>query len=268
MRPYTQNLLARNMYQLFGSGPHKDARQPSMFVLYWSLPSPQWGTGFHNNNYYNCSGGTRYAVRAACNAGIPTFNLYNQRQHWETYRDSDFGPLNALAVVDERKEVPPDFSPAHCIYQEGWLSNELADQIWLELRKPSSGVTQKSNSRWTEPRLTTWFSEQGVVYNYSGIEQSSFGWPDWVEQLAQMLASSQYRKPNSLLVNVYRSGDDKCSMHKDDEPLFDLTQPIFSVSLGATRAFTVSTNRTSIEFTQSLTSGSVSYTHLTLPTKA
>lgn len=111
MNPYTQNLLARNMYQLFGSGAHKDARQPSMFVLYWSLPSPQWGTGFHNNNYYNCSGGTRYAVRAACNAGIPTFNLYNQRQHWETYRDSDFDLLSALSVVDERKDVPPHFSP-------------------------------------------------------------------------------------------------------------------------------------------------------------
>lgn len=148
-------------------------------------------------------------------------------------------------------------TPAHCIYQEDWLSNELADQIWLELQKPSSGVTQKSNSRWTEPRLTTWFSEQGVAYNYSGIEQSSFGWPDWVEQLAQMLASNQYRKPNSLLVNVYRNGNDKCSMHKDDEPLFDPTQPIFSVSLGATRAFAVSTNRTSIEFTQNLTSGSL-----------
>ena len=53
MRTHTQNLLARNMYQLFGSGARKDAKQPSMFVLYWSLPSPQWGTGFHNNNYYN-----------------------------------------------------------------------------------------------------------------------------------------------------------------------------------------------------------------------
>ena len=105
MRPHTQNLLARNMYQLFGSGARKDARQSSMFVLYWSLPSSQWGTGFHNNNYYNCRGGTRYAVRAACNAGIPTFNLYNQKQHWENYRDSGFDPLYALSLVDERKEV-------------------------------------------------------------------------------------------------------------------------------------------------------------------
>ena len=108
MKPRTQDLLARNMYQLFGSGTRKDARQPSMFVLYWSLPSSQWGTGLHNNNYYNCSGGTRYAVRAACNAGIPTFNLYNQEKHWETYRDSDFDALNALSVVDERKNVPKE----------------------------------------------------------------------------------------------------------------------------------------------------------------
>lgn len=108
MKLHTQNLLARNMYQLFGSGARKDARQPSMFVLYWSLPDPRWSTGIHNNNYYNCSGGTRYAVRVACNAGIPTFNLYNQMGHWETYRDSGFDPLNALSVVDERKQVPEE----------------------------------------------------------------------------------------------------------------------------------------------------------------
>ena len=53
MNLYTQNLLARNMYQLFGSGARKDARQPSMFVLYWSPPSSQWGDGLHNNNHYN-----------------------------------------------------------------------------------------------------------------------------------------------------------------------------------------------------------------------
>ena len=117
MRPYTQNLLARNMYQLFGSGTSKNAKQPSKFVLYWSLPSSEWGTGVHTNNYYNCSGGTRYAVRAACNAGIPTFNLYNQMKHWETYRDNDFDALTALSVVDERKvtdtdsEVSADLAP-------------------------------------------------------------------------------------------------------------------------------------------------------------
>lgn len=108
MKDHTRNLLARNMYQLFGNGASKSAKQPSKFVLYWSLPSPEWGTGFHNDNYHNCSGGTRYAVRAACNAGIPTFNLYNQMKHWETYRDNDFDALTALSVVDERKTADTD----------------------------------------------------------------------------------------------------------------------------------------------------------------
>lgn len=163
-----------------------------------------------------------------------------------------------VEVLPQQDESPPArFNPAHCIYQDDWLiDSDQIEQIWQKLRF-SSGVSQKSNGRWTEPRLTTWFSEQNVPYTYSGIEQPSFGWPDWVEQLAQTLASNQYHKPNSLLVNVYRNGLDKCSMHKDDEPLFDPTQPIFSVSLGATRALTISKDRTSIEFTQNLVSGSL-----------
>lgn len=108
MKDHTRNLLARNMYQLFGSGTSKNAKQPSKFVLYWSLPSPEWGTGFHNDNYHNCSGGTRYAVRAACKAGVPTFNLYNQMKHWETYRDNDFDALTALSIVDERRATDTD----------------------------------------------------------------------------------------------------------------------------------------------------------------
>lgn len=101
LKPYVQHLLARNMYQVFGNGASQDAKPKSLFVLYWSLPAPEFSKGWNNNNYYNCSGGTSYAVRAACDASIPTFNLYNQKKQWETYRDGGFNRLDSLAVTND-----------------------------------------------------------------------------------------------------------------------------------------------------------------------
>lgn len=139
-----------------------------------------------------------------------------------------------------------------CHYYNKWFDwSDLDDYIWSELRK--NGVcTQKRNSRWTEPRLTAWFSEDDIVYEYSGIRHESQGWPRWVEHLAQGIKrqyGDRYHKPNSVLVNVYRNGKDYVSMHKDDEPLFDNNQPIASVSLGATRAFAIGISRTTVDHT-------------------
>lgn len=154
----------------------------------------------------------------------------------------------------EQVEEPEPISAyvKRCHYFGDWFDwNGLDDHILSELQQ--NGVcTQKKNDRWTEPRLTAWFSEDNVAYEYSGIRHESQGWPDWVERLAQGIKGQygdRYHKPNSVLVNVYRNGGDYVSMHKDDEPLFDENQPIASVSLGATRAFCIGTDRTIVDHT-------------------
>lgn len=157
----------------------------------------------------------------------------------------------AFETIDE----PISAYVSRCHYYQDWFDwNNLDALIWEELQK--DGVcTQKTNSRWTEPRLTAWFSEDNTAYEYSGIEHQSQGWPDWVEKLAQGVKEqygTQYHKPNSVLVNVYRDGNDYVSMHRDDEPLFDNTQPIASISLGATRAFNIGTSRLDVSHTVNL----------------
>lgn len=159
----------------------------------------------------------------------------------------------ALEVPEHVDEPEPISSHVErCHYYPDWFDwNNLDTTIWQNLRV--DGVcTQKANERWREPRLTAWFSEEGVSYEYSGIQHQSQGWPDWVRQLAQGVKAQygeRYHQPNSVLVNVYRNGNDYVSMHRDDEPLFDATQPIASVSLGATRAFTIGNSRQSVDHT-------------------
>ena len=142
-----------------------------------------------------------------------------------------------------------------CHYYRDWFDwTNLDTVIWKELQK--DGVcTQKANDRWTEPRLTAWFSEDNTVYGIRVLSTSLRAGLIGVEKLAQGVKrqyGDRYHKSNSVLVNVYRDGNDYVSMHRDDEPLFDNTQPIASVSLGATRAFNIGTSRLSVNHTVNL----------------
>ena len=157
MKEHTQNLLARNMYQLFGSGTSKNVKQPSKFVLYWSFPGAEWDTGVHTNNYYNCSGGTRYAVRAACNAGIPTFNLYNQMKHWEAYRDSGFDPFAALSVVDERRVADTD--------SEVSVEAAPADNTPEVISQPEVSAPTGTSGE-LDPEFKEWLESTGRIDKY------------------------------------------------------------------------------------------------------
>ena len=64
-------LITRNMYQVFGDS--EEQQTPVEFVVYWSPEDPlEKGS----------KGGTRYAVRSAHQAGIPTYNLRTQKEEF------------------------------------------------------------------------------------------------------------------------------------------------------------------------------------------
>lgn len=213
MQMHTQRLLGRNTYQLYGDPKLFEDCVKSKFVLYWSQPE----------NGENCSGGTRYAIRMAVEAEIPCFNLYNESEKAEY--EATFG--NHRNMYSISKFVPEGF-------KQELLSFLLNQQ-----------VTQKQGPRWTEPRLTCWFSKNNVNYTYSGITHKPL---PWVANL-DVLCYEIYRvyqanrieaeMPNSIMVNVYRDGEDYCSKHSDDEDLFGANPTIASLSFGATRDFQI-----------------------------
>lgn len=88
------------------------------------------------------------------------------------------------------------------------------------------------------PRKTAWYGEDGFNYKYSGINCR----PDpWTKELLDIKKVIEYfvrdHKFNSVLLNLYRNGNDKVSWHADDEPELAENPTISSVSLGATRRF-------------------------------
>lgn len=73
MKGYTIKLITRNMFQVFG----ESGDIPARFVVYWSKGNPL--------EKGNESGGTRYAVRVAHEAKIPTFNLRTQKEEFALF---------------------------------------------------------------------------------------------------------------------------------------------------------------------------------------
>lgn len=88
------------------------------------------------------------------------------------------------------------------------------------------------------PRQTAWYGYEGFNYKYSGILCNPNPWIqellDIKKVIEHFLTQEQF---NSVLLNLYRNGNDKVSWHADDEPELGLNPTIASVSLGSTRRF-------------------------------
>jgi alkylated DNA repair dioxygenase AlkB len=87
------------------------------------------------------------------------------------------------------------------------------------------------------PRLSAWYGDPGAVYRYSGLRLEPVAWaPPLLEIKARVeaLAGSAF---NSVLLNLYRDGQDSVGWHSDAEPELGRNPIVASVSLGAERRF-------------------------------
>lgn len=108
-----------------------------------------------------------------------------------------------------------------------------------------------------QPRLTAWFGDPDRRYSYSGV---AFDPKPWTDSLRKIKAVCEERASacfNSVLVNLYRSGDDSVAWHADDEPELGPNPIIASVSLGATRRFDLKHRETGETVKTDLRSGSL-----------
>ncbi|MGG6269673.1 alpha-ketoglutarate-dependent dioxygenase AlkB family protein [Leptolyngbya sp. AN03gr2] len=85
------------------------------------------------------------------------------------------------------------------------------------------------------PRLTAWYGEK--QYSYSGIEMQPRSWTESLLVIKSRIEPLSNIRFNSVLLNLYRDGNDSVSWHSDDEPELGKNPIIGSVSFGATRRF-------------------------------
>jgi alkylated DNA repair dioxygenase AlkB len=107
----------------------------------------------------------------------------------------------------------------------------IRDTPWLQ---PDLTIHGK---RIKMPRLTAWYGDPQAYYTYSGIRNVPLPWTERLLGLKQHIELLIGQPFNSVLLNLYRSGNDSMSWHRDDEPELGFRPNIASVSLGLVRRF-------------------------------
>lgn len=136
------------------------------------------------------------------------------------------GEALPLADADIRLFLTPCWgSPTAAI-----LERMIAEIAW---RRESITLFGKKHM---QPRLICWMGDPGCAYRYSGKRHEPAPWHPLVSDLRRRVEALAGAAFNSVLLNLYRDGNDSMGFHADDEPELGPEPIIASLSLGAERA--------------------------------
>lgn len=127
-------------------------------------------------------------------------------------------------------------------YQPGFFSKAECDAFI---------ATLKTTVRWNQetilmygkllstPRLTAWYGDNSKSYAFSGKKHEPHPWTDDLLFIKHRVDTAAGITFNSVLLNLYRNGNDSVAWHADDEPELGINPVIASVSFGQMRRFDV-----------------------------
>lgn len=107
----------------------------------------------------------------------------------------------------------------------------LHEQGWPDNRYEVGG------RQFTLPRLQTWHADPGIRYSYSNNLLETRSWSPLLSDIRSKVESYLKYSFNSVLVNLYRNGEDYVGWHADDEAELGDQPFIVSLTFGAERPF-------------------------------
>jgi len=130
-----------------------------------------------------------------------------------------------------------DIPDGDLTFSRTWRESESVD--WMEcLRKEIEWEQHRIKifGQWVDcPRLSAWYGDLGATYSYSGLSLTPKAWTPTLLEVHNQLAETIERPFNSVLLNLYRNGNDSMGWHSDDEWELGLNPVIASISLGDPR---------------------------------
>jgi alkylated DNA repair dioxygenase AlkB len=133
-----------------------------------------------------------------------------------------------------------DLHNGHAVLFRGVFCPALRRQLFAALFRVTAWqqhVVTLFGRSMPAPRLSAWHGDPRAYYRYSGQTLEPVPWTDALQAIrsrAEVVAATRF---NSVLSNLYRSGQDGVGWHSDDERGLGTDPVIASVSLGATRRF-------------------------------
>lgn len=136
--------------------------------------------------------------------------------------------------------LPLSLPDADIIFYPFFLHGQECDRLLTELTQTvdwrHDWITIYGRSM-PQPRLTAWYGDPGKSYTYSGITMQPSAWTPTLLDLKAKVDAVSGVVFNSVLLNLYRDGNDSMGWHSDDEAELGQNPVIGSLSLGGTRRF-------------------------------
>lgn len=129
---------------------------------------------------------------------------------------------------------------AELIYFPNFLNIKQADFYFKHLKSNISWQQDDIKvfgKTYKQPRLTALYAENDTSYSYSNITMNPFLFTTELLELKEDVESKTQHKFTSVLLNLYRDGNDSNGWHADNEKELGINPVIASLSLGSERPF-------------------------------
>jgi alkylated DNA repair dioxygenase AlkB len=132
------------------------------------------------------------------------------------------------------------FGGAWVEVQRQWLAPDAASELFDTLVRELPWEQRQIvlfGKRILQPRLIAWAGE--LPYRYSGQTLEPRAWPDAARVVLGRVNATARVDFNHVLINRYRDGQDSMGYHADAEPELGPDPVVATLSLGATRRFSL-----------------------------
>jgi len=149
----------------------------------------------------------------------------------------------------EENRLPGGIIPGSNSIRDGQLLfypsffSEEESRIFFNQLKSGVEWRQESMSLYGKkiafPRLTAWYGDKDKPYTFSGLTLQPSDWTKDLLKIREKIEPIAGAHFNSVLLNLYRDGNDSISWHTDAEKELGVNPIISSVNFGATRTFQI-----------------------------
>jgi alkylated DNA repair dioxygenase AlkB len=147
-----------------------------------------------------------------------------------------------LFTANNPRTVRYDLPDAELTLYDGFFQKEDADRLYTALLKDTPWKQEDItvyNKTYPTPRLTAWYGDPQAAYAFSSSKWHPYPWSTDLSFIKEKIEKETGASFNSVLLNLYRNGNDSVSWHRDNEEELGRDPVIASISFGETRPFQV-----------------------------
>ena len=152
--------------------------------------------------------------------------------------------------IPKKKVWKPKLIGASITYYPNFWTESECGFYFNDLMKSISWKSDKIKvfgKLYNQPRLTSLHSDNANPYSYSGIKMLPYKMNESLKKIRQKISMVCNEEFSSVLINLYRDGNDSNGWHADDEKELGVNPTIASVSLGEERYFQMKHKNLKIE---------------------